>query len=117
MVLVSRPLARAAGWVTRISPAAADEAKVAFGKQFKEGGLPEDITTVEVEINGHAEIKIVDLLRDSKIASSRSDALRLVSQGGVKVDGSKASLETMVPTSTEPVIQVGPRKHYRIRWR
>ena len=99
------------------SPAAADEAKVAFGKQFKEGGLPEDIPTVEVEINGHAEIKIVDLLRDSKIASSRSDALRLVSQGGVKVDGSKASLETMVPTSTEPVIQVGPRKHYRIRWR
>src|SRR5437867_5490606 len=99
------------------SPAAADEAKVAFGKQFKEGGLPEDIPTVEVEINGQAEIKIVDLLRDSKIASSRSDALRLVSQGGVKVDGSKASLETMVPTSTEPVIQVGPRKHYRIRWR
>lgn len=99
------------------SPAAADEAKVAFGRQFKEGGLPEDIPTVDVEVNGHAEINIVDLLRDSKVATSRSDALRLVKQGGVKVDGSKASLETMVSTSTEPVISVGPRKHHRIRWR
>jgi len=99
------------------SPAAADEAKVAFGKQFKDGGLPEDIPTVDVEVNGHTEFNIVDLLRDSKIATSRSDALRLVKQGGVKVDGSKASLETMVPTTTEPVISVGPRKHHRIRWR
>jgi tyrosyl-tRNA synthetase len=99
------------------SPAAADEAKVAFGKQFKEGGLPEDIPTVDVEVNGHTEFNIVELLRDSKIATSRSDALRLVKQGGVKVDGSKASLETMVPTTTEPVISVGPRKHHRIRWR
>jgi hypothetical protein len=40
-----------------------------------------------------------------------------VKQGGVKVDGSKANLETTVPTSTEPVIQVGPRRHFRIRWR
>jgi tyrosyl-tRNA synthetase len=99
------------------SPAAADEAKVAFGKQFKEGVLPDDIPTVDVEVNGHTEINIVDLLRDSKIATSRSDALRLVKQGGVKVDGSKASLETMVPTTSEPVIQVGPRKYHRIRWR
>jgi len=99
------------------SPGAADEAKVAFGKQFKEGGLPEDIPAVDAEVNGHTEINIVDLLRDTKIATSRSDALRLVKQGGVKVDGSKASLETMVPTTTEAVIQVGPRKHYRIRWR
>jgi len=99
------------------SPAAADEAKVAFGKQFKEGGLPDDIPTVDVEVNGHTEINIVDLLRDSKIAKSRSDALRLVKQGGVKVDGSKASLETMVPTTTEPVISVGPRTHHRIHWR
>ena len=99
------------------SPAAADEAKVAFGKQFKEGGQPEEIPTVEVGKDGQPEINIVDLLRDSKIATSRSDALRLVKQGGVKVDGSKASLETMVPTNSEPVIQVGPRRHHRIRWR
>ncbi|HEV8229521.1 MAG TPA: tyrosine--tRNA ligase [Candidatus Limnocylindria bacterium] len=98
------------------SPAAADEAKIAFAKQFSEGGLPEDIEVREVEKNGH-EINIVELLRDSKLATSRSDALRLVKQGGVKVDGSKASLETMVPTTTEPVIQVGPRRHARIRWR
>ena len=99
------------------SAAAADEAKVAFGKQFKEGGQPEEIEEREVQKNGHAEMNIVELLRDSKIAASRSEALRLVNQGGVRVDGSKADLETMVPTATEPVIQVGKRKYTRIRWR
>jgi len=99
------------------SPAAADEAKVAFGRQFKEGAQPDEIEEREVEKNGHGEMKIVELLRDSKIATSRSDALRLVKQGGVSVDGSKASLETMVPTTTEPVIKVGKRSYYRIRWR
>jgi tyrosyl-tRNA synthetase len=99
------------------SPAAADEAKVAFGKQFKEGGQPEEIASVEVEKNGNKEINIVDLLRDSKIAPSRSEALRLVKQGGVSVDGSKASVETMVPTTSEPVIKVGKRQYHRIRWR
>src|SRR5918994_1312047 len=92
------------------SSAAADDAKVAFGRQFKEGAQPDDIPVREVEKNGHAEINIVELLRDSKLATSRSDALRLVRQGGVRVDGSKASLDTMVPTSSEPVIKVGKRR-------
>src|SRR5882762_1230710 len=62
------------------SAAAADEAKVAFGKQFKEGGQPEEIQSVEVQKNGDGDKNIVDLLRDSKIAPSRSEALRLVKQ-------------------------------------
>ena len=99
------------------SPAAADEAKVAFGKQFKDGEQPEAIEVREVGKDGQGEINIVELLRDSKLASSRSEALRLVQQGGVRVDGSKADLATMVPTTTEPVIQVGKRHYARIRWR
>ncbi len=101
------------------SSLAADEAKIAFAKQFKEGEQPDEMATVEMEKNGHGEINIVDVLRSSKppLAPSRSEALRLVKQGGVKVDGSRADLETMVPTRTGPVIQVGPRRHYRLRWR
>jgi tyrosyl-tRNA synthetase len=99
------------------SPAAADEAKVAFAKQFREGEQPEDIKVVEVEKDGQREINIVDVLRAAKLAPSRSEALRLVKQGGVRVDGSKASLETTVPTATEAVIQVGKRQYARIRWR
>ena len=101
------------------SPAAADDAKVAFGKQFKEGEQPEEMATVEFEKDGQSEVNIVDVLRLSKppLATSRSDALRLVKQGGVSVDGSKASLETMVPTTTEPVIKFGKRQFARVRWR
>ena len=101
------------------SAAAADDAKVAFGKQFKEGEQPEEVATAEVEKDGQSELNIVDVLRLSKppLATSRSDALRMVKQGGVSVDGSKASLETMVPTTTEPVIKFGKRLYARIRWR
>ena len=101
------------------SPAAADDAKVAFAKQFRQGEQPDEMPAVEVERDGQSELNIVDVLRLSKppLATSRSDALRLVKQGGVRVDGSKAGLETMVPTSTEPVIQVGKRLYARIRWR
>jgi tyrosyl-tRNA synthetase len=100
------------------SPAAADEAKVAFGKQLG-GAEPEEMPTVEVEKDGQSELNIVDVLRLSKppLATSRSDALRLVKQGGVSVDGSKADLETMVPTTTEPVVKYGKRQYARIRWR
>ena len=42
-------------------------------QQFKEGGQPEEIEEREVEKNGEREFDIVDLLRDSKIAPSRSE--------------------------------------------
>ncbi len=99
------------------SPAAADDAKVAFAKQFREGEQPDEIETLDVAKDGQSEINIVDLLKQSKLAPSRSEALRLVKQRGVKVDGSTASLETTVSTTTEPVIKVGPRRYARIRWR
>jgi tyrosyl-tRNA synthetase len=100
------------------SAAAADEAKIAFAKQVG-GAEPDEMPTVEVEKDGHTEMNIVDVLRLSRppLASSRSDAMRLVRQGGIKVDGSRADLQTMVPTATEPVIQVGKRHYRRIRWR
>jgi len=99
------------------SPAAADDAKVAFAKQFREGEQPDEIETLDVAKDGQSEINIVDLLKQSKLVPSRSEALRLVKQRGVKVDGSTASLETTVSTTTEPVIKVGPRRYARIRWR
>jgi ribosomal protein S4 len=52
------------------------------------------------------------------LKKSRSESRRLVEQGGVQVDGSKANLGTMLSTSGEPpVVKYGKRSHARILWR
>ncbi|MEO8633430.1 MAG: tyrosine--tRNA ligase [Chloroflexota bacterium] len=99
------------------SAAAADEAQAAFHKQFREGEVPEAIETRELSANGEGEVKIVDILLLAKLEESRSKANQLVRQGGVRVDGSKADINTMLPTSGEVMLRLGPRRHYRIRWR
>lgn len=98
------------------SAAAADEAKAAFERQFQKGQMPEDIPSVDVAVDGAREIAVVDLLVRAGLAKSKTNARQLVEQGGVKVDGSKANLETPVPATGEHVVQVGKRTYARVRF-
>ncbi len=66
------------------SPAAADAAEEAFVKTFKNKELPDEIPEVAVRAGKRP---LVDLLVEAKLAPSKSEARRLVTQGGVKVDG------------------------------
>jgi tyrosyl-tRNA synthetase len=99
------------------SPAAADAAAAAFKRQFAEGGTPEDMVDITLEADGAREIGIVELLRRAQLQKSNSDARRVVEQGGVRVDGSRANLDTVVKTSGEQILRVGKRTSARIRWR
>ena len=98
------------------SPAKADAAAEAFKKQFAEGGLPEDIEDITLEANGAKEIDIVALLMQG-LKKSRSESRRLVEQGGVSVEGSKANVESKFPTTGEYVVKYGKRSYARIHWR
>jgi tyrosyl-tRNA synthetase len=98
------------------SPAKADEAAAAFKRQFSEGQAPEDIEEISMEADGMKSINIVELLMKS-LKKSRSESRRLVEQGGVSVDGSKANLETTVETTGEQRLKYGKRSYARIRWR
>jgi len=99
------------------SPAAADDAKAAFARQFQKGLAPADMREVELEADGQREFGIVDLLVLAGLAKSKSEARRNLEQGGVKVDGNKVSIEATVSTNGEHVLQVGKRNYARIRWR
>ena len=98
------------------SPAAADEAAAAFKRQFTQGEAPEDMTDVSLQAEGATEIDIVELLMKA-LGKSRSESRRLVEQKGVSVDGSRANLDTRVPTTGEQVVKYGKRNYARIRWR
>ena len=97
--------------VTRFhSAAAADAAEADFNHRAK-GGIPDQIP--EVTLVG-APLAIGALLKQAGLVPSTSEALRLVEQGGVRLDGVVISDKGLkVPPGTM-VVQVGKRKFARV---
>lgn len=90
------------------------EAEAEFTKIFKEKKLPSDIEELTFE---KSSWKLADLLYTAKLASSKSEARRLILQGGIKVDEKKCNdPEANVDFQAQPVIiQVGKRKFLKIK--
>jgi tyrosyl-tRNA synthetase len=90
--------------------AAADAAEADFIHRAK-GGVPDEIPEVAL---GGAPLGIGALLKQSNLAPSTSEALRLVDGGGVRVDGSVVSDRGLKLPAGTYVVQVGKRKFARI---
>ena len=99
------------------SPAEAEEAEREFDRVHKERAAPADTARVDVAVNGAKEIGIIDLLVMAQLETSKSKARQVVDQGGVKVNGRKADITTVVPTKGEALLQVGPRRSKLVRFR
>ena len=86
-------------------------AQQAFISQFSKGELPEDIQTIKA-ISGMAS----EILVAAKLASSKSEAKRLIAQGGVKVDGEVLTDDVNIDVNHVPkLVQVGKRKYIKIQ--
>ena len=87
----------------------AETAKENFFKKFAKNELPSDIEEKTVEHKG--DYPLPNLLKDIGFASSTSEALRLISQGAVKIDQIKIdSKDFHVESNTKKLIQVGKKK-------
>jgi len=94
------------------SAADATVAEEAFIRQFREREIPEDIPVHTL----NAPMTIVDLLADSGLAASKSEARRLINGGGVRVDGTKVEqYELTLEPGADVVVQVGKRKFLRVQ--
>ena len=78
------------------------------------GGVPDEI--VEVSLGG-APLAIGTLLKQAGLAPSSSEALRLVEQGGVRIDGTAISDKVLKLGPGSYVVQVGKRKFARVHLR
>jgi tyrosyl-tRNA synthetase len=93
---------------------AAESALADFESRFKQGEVPADIATVEVS-GGADGIAIASALKEAGLTASTSEALRMIAQGGVKLDGEKIADKALKLTKgTSVVAQVGKRKFARI---
>ena len=92
------------------SAAAADEAEADFNKRAA-GGIPDDIP--EVSLSG-APLGLGALLKSAGLVPSSSEAMRMVEQGGVKIDGTVVSDKGLKLEAGQFVVQVGKRKFARV---
>ncbi|MFN6971991.1 MAG: tyrosine--tRNA ligase [Rheinheimera sp.] len=95
--------------------AAAEAAHADFTQRFSKNALPDDIPEVTVSIEA-AAIAIPQLLKEAGLVESTSEAMRMIKQGAVKLNGDSkvedSKLEFAKGTST--IFQVGKRKFAKV---
>ena len=95
--------------------AAADRALAEFERRFRRGEMPKDMAEVELEAANGA-LPLANLLRDAGLTKSSSEALRMIRQGAVRVDGERVDdPDLSVPAGSNHVYQVGKRRFARVR--
>ena len=92
----------------------AENAKNTFLDRFQKGAKPKDIETFSISLDD--DIAIGNLLKESGLVQSTSEAMRLVKQGAVKIkdekiDDPKLSIEK----NQELLVQVGKRRFLKIK--
>lgn len=94
--------------------AAAVDALADFEARFQKGALPDDMPEVTLEAPAGV-LPIAQVLKAAGLCDSTSEALRMIAQGGVKLDGEKVTDKNLpVAKGAQVVLQVGKRKFARV---
>jgi tyrosyl-tRNA synthetase len=98
-------------------PKAGDAAMQNFIARFQQRELPADISEIELAGNGKG-LALPRVLKEAGLTASTSEAMRLIKQGGVRIDGEKAEDPALeISPGQARVFQVGKRKFMRVRVR
>lgn len=93
---------------------AATAALADFEARFRRDEIPADMTEVTLKADGDG-LQIAAVLKQAGLTPSTSDALRMLAQGGVKMDGEKITDKAlMITRGASVVLQVGKRKFARV---
>lgn len=97
--------------VTRFHSKQAAEAALEDFVSRSRGGIPDDVPSVTLS---GAPLGIGQLLKAANLCPSTSEGLRMVEQGGVRIDGATISDKALKVEAGTFVIQVGKRKFARV---
>lgn len=95
------------------SAADAEAAEEDFTRRFVQKEVPDDIELKQMPVGTY---RIADLLAETGLTASKGEARRLIEQGGVKIDGEKASNSAaeISVSDKEVLLQVGKRKFLKL---
>ena len=101
-----------------------ERAQADFETRFKHGAAPENIPEITIKVPGDGRkstpgtpqvMAIMKLLKESQLVSSTSEALRMIEQGGVRMNGERVTDKNLaVKRGDTVVLQVGKRKFARV---
>ncbi|MBN2689180.1 MAG: tyrosine--tRNA ligase [Gammaproteobacteria bacterium] len=93
---------------------AADRAEQDFINRFKKGVMPDEMPSYQFKRNDG--VPIATLLKQANLVGSTSEAMRMIDQGGVKIDGEKITdRKLQITDHDEHVYQVGKRKFAKVQ--
>ncbi len=94
---------------------AAEKAQTDFIARFQKGAMPEEMPEHSIDAEKPEGIPLTVMLKMCALTSSTSDAMRMIKQGAVKIDGEKiADQRLVIKKGTKAIYQVGKRKFARI---
>jgi tyrosyl-tRNA synthetase len=94
--------------------AAAAAAQDAFVARFQKGALPDEIPELMLASQG-GNLVIANLLKDAGLTGSTSEALRMIKQGAVRIDGERVNDRGLaIAAGNTHVFQVGKRRFARV---
>ncbi len=89
---------------------AAKQAQQNFIDRFAKNKVPDEMP----EFSFDAGIKIANLLKDTSLVNSTSDAFRMIKEGAAKIEGERITDRNLVPEAGTAIYQVGKRKFARV---
>jgi len=100
--------------ITRFHSAAdADAAEQDFIQRFQKNAIPDDMPELELQLD--EELRgLANVLKEAGLVASTSEAMRMVKQNAVRIDGERVEDARMVCALGTAVYQVGKRKFARI---
>ena len=86
----------------------------AFVARFQKGQMPEEMPEFDLPV-GNVGCPLANLLKDAQLVSSTSEALRMIKQGAVRIDGERIEDPSLViAAGVSAVYQVGKRRFARV---
>ena len=93
---------------------AAEDALEAFEARFRRGEVPDDLEEVTLDSAGEG-LGIVQAIRQAGLTEGTSEAMRMIKQGAVRVEGDRISdKELHLAAGSSYLLQVGKRRFARL---
>ncbi len=90
------------------------KAKESFIGRFQKGAIPDEMPEVRLEVMD-SEIRLSNLLKEAGLTASTSEAIRMIKQGAVKIEGEKILENLGIEKGKNSIYQVGKRKFAKIK--
>ncbi|MCW8919792.1 MAG: tyrosine--tRNA ligase [Gammaproteobacteria bacterium] len=85
-----------------------------FIARFQKGAMPEEMSELTLESGGEG-LGVVSILSQAALVSSNSEAMRMIQQGAVRIDGERiADAKLKIAAHTTHIYQVGKRRFAKI---